>query len=81
MKKTKKTGLLLLAGLITMSFVSFFPPESNIIRSILDKLDERYKWVPQQKVYLHIDKSSYNVDETIWYKAYVVNARDRKSVV
>lgn len=30
----------------------------------------------QQKVYLHTDKSVYNIHENIWFKAYVVNAID-----
>lgn len=29
---------------------------------------------PQEKVYLHIDNTAYYLDETIWFKAYVVHA-------
>ncbi len=29
---------------------------------------------PQEKVYLHIDNTAYYLDETIWFKAYVVRA-------
>ena len=29
---------------------------------------------PQEKVYLHMDNRSYCVGDTIWFKAYVMNA-------
>ncbi|GAB3930245.1 TonB-dependent receptor plug domain-containing protein [Mucilaginibacter myungsuensis] len=32
------------------------------------------KRVPIEKVYLHIDKSHYNLSDTLWFKAYVTNA-------
>lgn len=31
---------------------------------------------PQEKVYLHFDNTGYYLGETIWYKAYAVNASD-----
>ena len=31
---------------------------------------------PQEKAYLHFDNTGYFLGETIWYKAYVVNAID-----
>src|ERR1035437_2307636 len=31
---------------------------------------------PQEKVYLHFDNTGYYLGETIWFKAYAVNARD-----
>ena len=34
---------------------------------------------PQEKVYLHLDNSSYFLGETIWFKAYVTRA-DRNSL-
>jgi hypothetical protein len=39
--------------------------------SVLQILDSRY---PQEKVYLHYDKSFYNPGETIWFKAYLFMA-------
>lgn len=39
--------------------------------SVLQILDTRY---PQEKVYLHYDKSFYNPGETIWFKAYLFTA-------
>jgi hypothetical protein len=39
--------------------------------SVLKVLDTRY---PQEKLYLHYDKSYYNPGETIWFKAYIFSA-------
>ncbi|MEO6455095.1 MAG: hypothetical protein ABIN97_13530 [Ginsengibacter sp.] len=36
--------------------------------SVLDRLDKNY---PQEKLYLHFDRSVYNAGETIWFKAYL----------
>ena len=33
---------------------------------------------PQEKVYLHLDNNSYYQGDTIWYKAYVVQAETNK---
>ncbi|MCQ2127781.1 MAG: hypothetical protein MJZ06_10170 [Bacteroidaceae bacterium] len=34
------------------------------------------KEFPQEKVYLHFDNTSYMTGDTVWFKAYVVNASD-----
>lgn len=39
--------------------------------SVLNILDTRY---PQEKLYLHFDKSYYNPGETIWFKSYIFSA-------
>src|SRR5688572_18561403 len=36
--------------------------------SALNELDSKY---PQEKLYLHFDRSIYNPGETIWFKAYL----------
>ncbi len=54
------------------------PADSNVIHSLIFKLNAYYNWYPQQKVYLHLDKDRYNVDEHVWYKAYVVNATNHR---
>jgi len=38
------------------------------IDSLINELGEKY---PQEKIYLHLDKSYYNAGETIWFKAYL----------
>ena len=37
------------------------------------RFDKEY---PQEKVYLHFDNTSYMTGDTVWFKAYVVNASD-----
>ncbi|MCQ2058076.1 MAG: hypothetical protein MJY75_07710 [Bacteroidaceae bacterium] len=37
------------------------------------RFDKEY---PQEKVYLHFDNTSYLTGDTVWFKAYVVNASD-----
>ncbi len=53
-------------------------PETNLLRSLLGKLQNHYEWYPQQKAYLHSDKNNYQADERIWFKAYVINASDHR---
>ncbi len=36
--------------------------------SLLNKLDKEY---PQEKIYMHFDRSVYNAGQTIWFKAYL----------
>lgn len=66
--------LLLISALVLTSFLSGTDPESNLLRSILNKLQNQYSWYPQQKTYLHTDKFSYNADERVWFKAWLVDA-------
>ncbi len=70
--------MFLFAGLILSSFSLNQDPQSNVTRNLLLKLQNHYNWYPQQKVYLHLDKTRYRVDETLWYKAYVVDASSHK---
>ena len=42
------------------------------------KLESFNDWYPQQKVYLHLDKETYSVDEKVWFKAYLVNGHNHK---
>ncbi len=77
-KKSINIILLLVASLILVSFRADTDPDSNILRSLLNKLQNQYSWYPQQKAYLHTDKSSYQVDDRIWFKAYLVDAIDHR---
>lgn len=56
-----------LAVLTTLSNTSF----GQGYDSVLKVLDTRY---PQEKIYLHYDKTLYNPGETIWFKAYLFAA-------
>jgi hypothetical protein len=43
------------------------------MRSFVDNINSFNRLLPQEKVYLHFDNTSYFIGETIWFKAYVVN--------
>ncbi|MEO8582346.1 MAG: hypothetical protein ABI415_01045 [Flavitalea sp.] len=63
-------------GSITISLFVFFSAIFSVVNaqkfdSVLQVLDTRY---PQEKLYLHFDRSNYNPGETIWFKAYIFNA-------
>jgi hypothetical protein len=45
------------------NFDSFFSNQINTFNSL----------IPQEKVYLHFDNTSYYLGDTIWFKAYLVN--------
>ena len=48
------------------------PKPGDVIRN----LEKRIINFPQEKIYLHTDKSIYSVGETIWFKPYLVDASD-----
>lgn len=78
--KTKR--FLLTVLLLSILFVQILPAQtiSSEIekqRSFIDifkSLASNETRTPQEKVYLHLDNNSYLMDETIWFKAYVVRA-------
>ncbi|MFW5821665.1 MAG: hypothetical protein ACOCWA_10260, partial [Bacteroidota bacterium] len=66
--------LIMTGAFFLAAFRADVDPESNVLRSLLNKIQNHYDWYPQQKAYLHTDKDNYSADERIWFKAYVVNA-------
>ncbi|PWT95494.1 MAG: hypothetical protein C5B52_17725 [Bacteroidetes bacterium] len=54
--------------LLVASVLISFSAKAQPFDSLLNKLNTEY---PQEKIYLHFDKSSYNPGETIWFKAYI----------
>jgi hypothetical protein len=83
LRKMKKKNKILLTALVPVILLLVFSfvqvdPGNNIIKNILFRLETYYDWYPQQKVYLHTDKNSYDASETIWIKGYLVNASDHK---
>src|SRR5579862_4881257 len=56
--------IILLAFFIASSPVIY----AQYIDSLLNELATKY---PQEKIYLHFDRSYYNLGETIWFKAYL----------
>lgn len=47
------------------------PVRAQVFDSVLNVLDSRY---PQERIYVHFDRSMYNPGETIWLKAYLFTA-------
>lgn len=71
-----RAAFISMVGLLFTGFIIFRQPdpESNLIRSISSKLSNYTEWYPQQKVYLHTDKSRYTIEDRVWFKAYLVDA-------
>ncbi len=46
--------------------------EENYLQSLFAKIIDNS--LPKEKVYLHLDNSSYYKDDTLWFSAYVVNS-------
>jgi TonB-dependent SusC/RagA subfamily outer membrane receptor len=62
-----------LAFIVTLMVTAGFGDEDNEFSRINLALEKFSILYPQQKVYLHIDKTSYNAGDIIWVKAYLLN--------
>ncbi|HEY9196800.1 MAG TPA: TonB-dependent receptor, partial [Mucilaginibacter sp.] len=69
MKNLKLTGGLLSAAFVAV-LLAFASPD-DLMTKLVSQLDKWRSDHPQEKVYLHFDKSSYAVGDDIWFKAYV----------
>lgn len=49
-------------------------------QDIPSKLEYFYAKYPVEKVHLHFDKAHYSVNDTIWFKAYLVNAKHELTI-
>lgn len=70
----RKIYLILLGIYAGYSLVYSQTPELFSKDAILDKVANQIKVFPQEKVYLHIDKSTYLPGDTLWFRAYLVDA-------
>lgn len=48
--------------------------QSSLVDSIQDRFKDQLMLFPQEKLYLHTDKSAYIAGDTIWFRAHVVDA-------
>jgi alpha-2-macroglobulin-like protein len=78
--KTRKMSYLLgIAALATTTFTTFVPmsdyfkaiAENDLIKSISQKLLAYNNELPEDRVYLHLDKPFYEPGDDIWFSAYV----------
>ena len=70
-------------SLLSITNLAQTQSDSVIIRlkAFAHNIEQFRLMYPQEKVYLHFDNTGYYLGETIWYKAYVVNACDNSSIV
>jgi hypothetical protein len=84
LKRSKIAALLSLAslgiiGISKASSFSFLEYTNDMIKGIVEKFIDVSKDRPEDRVYLHFDKTFYKPGETIWFKAYVRNGNNLKA--
>ncbi len=68
--------------LFLLLLASFAFVAEDDIPEILSRLEKFRKSYPQEKIHLHLDKPYYSIGDTIYFKAYVVNAeRNRPTAI
>jgi hypothetical protein len=67
------TSLKILIGclLIVLVFLAFAPKNNDPLDKLVNAIHNWTDSLPQEKVYLHMDKPYYALGDTIWFKAYV----------
>ncbi len=72
---SKKTipSWLSLSFIVTLMVTTGFGDEDNDFRRINIALEKFSIVYPQQKVYLHLDKTAYGAGDMLWVKAYILN--------
>ena len=70
MKRLLYIALVLLAGVVLQASDSV--PFLEKLKASLHRFNQRY---PEEKVYLHLDKTFYKPGEDIWFNAFVLEAR------
>ena len=71
--ETMKKKLLSFIGVFAICTISYSQSAISV-DSIKSAFIEQIQWFPQEKVYLHTDKSSYVTGEKLWFKAYLTYA-------
>lgn len=85
--KTKKTSSLFALAVVATSAMAWITPteyfqaamENDFIRSLKEKLTEYNQKLPEDRVYLHLDKPFYEPGDDIWFSAYVKDGATLKS--
>ncbi len=52
----------------------FMPDDDDPLKGILSKLEKFRNEYPQEKIHIHTDKPYYSIGDSIWFKAYILNA-------
>jgi hypothetical protein len=85
LKRSKMIALLSLAGglgffgLSKASSFSFLEYTNDVVKGIVQKFIAASNERPEDRVYIHFDKTFYKPGETIWFKAYIRNGNNLKA--
>jgi len=86
----KRSLIITLAVIGCISFITgfmqadivFTPERENaFLKSLKERFESFHKKIPQDRVYLHTDKTFYSPGETLWFSAYVRDASTMKASV
>ncbi|RXF67182.1 carboxypeptidase-like regulatory domain-containing protein [Arcticibacter tournemirensis] len=64
--------------LICSAYGFSFIRDDDPLKNLLSKLEKFKDEYPQEKVHIHTDKPYYSVGDSIWFKAYIVNAEQNE---
>lgn len=67
-------NLLKTLTLISILFFFSFINNDDLLKQLVSKLEKYHQIYPEEKTYLHTDKPYYVAGETLWFKAYLVEA-------
>lgn len=69
-----KSLLLMLCAVLSAVIQPARAGDDTTVQSLVAHSDKFNRVLPQEKVYLHFDNTGYFMEETIWFKAYVVSS-------
>ncbi|WP_379089878.1 hypothetical protein [Pedobacter sp. UC225_65] len=73
--------LLQILRLACVSFLllnqSLYAQQIDDKRKIIAQYDSLNRFLPKEKLYVHFDKSIYTTQDTIWFKAYLLDEKSK----
>jgi hypothetical protein len=70
----KRVSLFLLSALLCSSLSLYGQSNLEKMAAFVDNVNQFTRLNPQEKVFLHFDNPGYFIGDTIWFKAYIVEA-------
>ncbi len=58
---------------VSAVFAGFRVADDDLVKKIVEKLRIFSTTYPREKAYLHLDRGTYSVGDTVWFKAYLVD--------